>query len=104
MTIGDVSRLQVRLEVDEIDALHAREASRCVLFGDDGTQLAEGTIFRLAPRMGRKGLSTESPTARADLRVREIFVVVNDPRGLIPGQRVWGHATLDSGTVGKGGS
>jgi hypothetical protein len=43
--------------------------------------------------MGRRGLAIESPTARADVRVREVFVEAPTPSSslLIPGQRVWGH-------------
>jgi hypothetical protein len=82
----------VRLEVDEIDALDVRSGARCALVSDDGTPVAEGIVDRLAPRMGRRRLSLESPTARADVRVREVFVEVVSGGPLVPGQRVWGHA------------
>jgi HlyD family secretion protein len=90
--LGTLSRLQVRLEVDEIDALRLKKGGRCVLYGEDAARIATGTIFRVAPRMGRRGLPLESPTARADVRVREVFVEVPEGNGLIPGRRVWGHA------------
>lgn len=89
--LGDTSRLQVRLEVDEIDALSIDGAAPCVLYSDAGARLAEGTIVRLAPKMGRRSLPLESPTARADVRVREAFVEVRPTSGLLPNQRVWGH-------------
>jgi hypothetical protein len=41
--------------------------------------------------MGRRGLAIESPTARADVRVREVFVEAAATSTLVPGQRVWGH-------------
>lgn len=94
--MGTVPRLQVRLEVDEIDALRLKEGGHCVLYGEDAKRLAAGTIFRVAPRMGRRGLPIESPTARADVRVREVFVEVPEGNGLIPGRRVWGHADAPS--------
>lgn len=90
--LGDVSRLQVRLEVDEIDAHEMEPGSGCVLTSDAGARVAEGTILRLAPRMGRRALSIESPTARSDVRVREVFVEIPAASKLVPGQRVWGHA------------
>lgn len=90
--LGDLTRLQVRLEVDEIDALDLEVRSPCSLFSDGGVLLARGTVVREAPRMGRRTLPLESPTARADVRVREVFVQLPATAGLVPGQRVWGHA------------
>jgi multidrug resistance efflux pump len=89
--VGDTARLQVRLEVDEIDADRVRAQARCGLFADDGSRLGEGGVYRLAPQMGRRGLAIESPTARADVRVREVFIEVPAALALLPGQRVWGH-------------
>lgn len=91
--LGDVTRLQVRLEVDEIDAFALRAGAPCAIDSDAGARIAAGTVIRLAPRMGRRALATESPTARNDVRVREVFVEIPAASGLIPGQRVWGHAS-----------
>jgi len=88
---GDMRRLQVRLEVDEIHAGDVRVGVPCTLYSDGGELLAEGAVARLAPSMGRRGLSQESPTARVDVRVREVFIEVPATAGLVPGQRVWGH-------------
>jgi hypothetical protein len=88
-----MSRLQVRLEVDEIAALDVRTGTDCRLYSDGGARIADGRIVRLAPTMGRRGLPLESSTARADIRVREVFVEVAATSTLIPGQRVWGHAS-----------
>jgi len=89
--LGDMTRLQVRLEVDEIDAHDAQSGAPCALYSDGGSRLAEGIVVRLAPKMGRRGLPLESPTARADVRIREMFVEVPTTAALVPGQRVWGH-------------
>jgi multidrug resistance efflux pump len=91
-TLGDVSRLQVRLEVDEIDALAIEPGAHAALYSDAGDLLGRGTVVRLAPKMGRRALPIESPTARADVRVREVFVEVPATPRLLSGQRVWGHA------------
>jgi len=91
--LGDVSRLRVRMEVDEIDAMRVMEGAPCTIYGDDSARIIEGNVFRVAPKMGRRGLAIESPTARADVRVREVFVQVPATSALIPGQRVWGHTT-----------
>jgi multidrug resistance efflux pump len=91
--LGDLTRLQVRLEVDEIDAFGIQPGAPCTLYSDAGVRLAEGTVVRLAPKMGRRALPLESPTARADVRVREVFVEIPATSKLIPNQRVWGHAS-----------
>jgi len=89
--LGDMTRLQVRLEVDEIDAAVPTPGAACAIYSDAGVRLAEGTVVRLAPKMGRRVLPLESPTARTDVRVREVFVEVPSTSRLIPNQRVWGH-------------
>ena len=90
--LGDLRALQVRLEVDEADAPDVTKGAQCVLKLDDGVVVGSGVITRIAPRMGRRGLPSEVPTARADLRVREVFVAVKAGTRLVPGQRVWGEA------------
>jgi HlyD family secretion protein len=89
--LGDVSRLRIRLEVDEIDAMRALTGAPCTIYGDDSVRIIDGNVLRVAPKMGRRGLAIESPTARADVRVREVFVAVPATSALVPGQRVWGH-------------
>jgi multidrug efflux pump subunit AcrA (membrane-fusion protein) len=93
VVLGDMSRLQVRLEVDEIDAQSLEGGAPCRLYSDAGVRLADGAIVRLAPKMGRRALAIESPTARSDVRVREVFVEIPATSKLVPGQRVWGHAS-----------
>ena len=89
--LGNISKLQIRFEVDEIDAFRVEEGQPCAIHGDDDAEVASGTVIRLAPRMGRRCLAVESPTARADVRVREIFVEVASSNSLVPGRRVWGQ-------------
>jgi multidrug resistance efflux pump len=102
LVLGDTTRIQLRLEVDEIDASAVAGGAATAIYSDGGERLAQGAVFRIAPRMGRKGLPIESPTARQDVRVREVFVEVPASSGLVPGQRVWGHVSrLDVGG-GKG--
>jgi multidrug efflux pump subunit AcrA (membrane-fusion protein) len=91
--LGDTSKLQVRLEVDEVDAFRVHDRAACALFADDNGKVGGGTVYRIAPELGRRGLAIESPTARADVRVREVFVEAPGSSSLVPGQRVWGHIT-----------
>ena len=55
--------------------------------------LGLGEVPRLvedpAQQMGRRGLPIESPTARADVRIREAFVEIPSTAALVPGQRVF---------------
>jgi len=95
--MGDMARLQIRLEVDEIDASVPTPGAPCAIYSDAGVRLAEGTVVRLAPKMGRRALPLESPTARADVRVREVFVQVPPTPTLVPNQRVWGHTSRVAG-------
>jgi multidrug resistance efflux pump len=97
LVLGDMTRLQIRLEVDEIDAPDVHVGATCALYSDAGAELARGTVVRLAPKMGRRSLPIESPTARADIRIREVFVEVPATSSLVPGQRVWGHTTRTPG-------
>lgn len=90
LVLGDLTRLQVRLEVDEIDAADVQVGAPCTLSSDGGRVLARGTVAREAPRMGRRGLPLESPTARVDVRILEVFIEVSASAPLVPGQRVWG--------------
>jgi multidrug resistance efflux pump len=101
LVLGDTSRLQVRLEVDEIDATAVAASQGCAIHSDGGVLLGQGTVSRIAPRMGRKGLPIESPTSRQDVRVREVFVEVSPTPGLIPGQRVWGHLSRDGQALAR---
>lgn len=90
--LGDMSRLQVRLEVDEIDAHDVQDGAPATLYSDGGVRLAEGSIARLAPKMGRRALPLESPTERTDVRIREVFVEIPATAPVVPGQRVWGRS------------
>ena len=106
LVLGDTTRLQVRLEVDEIDASAVAGSAACGVFSDAGARLTQGIVVRIAPRMGRKGLPIESPTSRQDVRVREVFVEVPASSGLVPGQRVWGRVSrprVASGLDRRGG-
>lgn len=93
--LGDLSRLQVRLEVDEVDALTLKVGARCALYSDAELHLGDGSIVSLAPKMGRRALPLDTPTARADVRVREAIVEIGQTSKLIVGQRVWGHVTTN---------
>lgn len=88
--LGDVSRYQLRADVDEIDTARVQLGATAKVRTDQGSQVvAEGQVTWVAPQMGRKSLSTESPTARGDIRIREVLVETPAQSPLLPGLRVW---------------
>lgn len=91
VVLGDVSKLQVRLEIDDGDGDGLHPGAPCELRNDAGAVLAEGAVHRLAIEYGSRTLVPERPTARTDARVREAFVEVAPSRTLAPGLRVWGY-------------
>jgi multidrug resistance efflux pump len=91
--LGDVDRLQVRIEVDDYDAPDLDVGTSCELRADDGVILGDGQLARLSPELGRRALRTERPTDRTDARVREAFVEIEPSEGLAPGRRVWSYCT-----------
>ena len=87
--LGDVSRLQVRVDVDEIDAQRVEVDAPATIRREGSPEPAPGRVAWLSPRMGRKNLLVETPTARNDVRIREVLVETAAGGGLLPGARVW---------------
>jgi HlyD family secretion protein len=102
--LGDLTRLQVRLEVDEIDSLEVSLGAPCSINSDSGAVLGDGRVVHLAPRMGRRALRIESPLAKEDVRIREVLVDVAATPRLIPGQRVWGRIKRQTQEAGAPGA
>ena len=97
VTIGDLSKLRVRVDVYERDvgkvALGQRGAVTVEAFGD---RRFSGKVVDIARRMGRKNLRTDEPTERIDTRIREVVLELDDGHELVPGLRA--TATLDPAT------
>jgi len=87
--LGDVSRLQVRVDVDEIDAQRVAVGALATIRVEGSAERTQGRVVSLSPRMGRKNLLVETPTARNDVRIREVLVETPAARPLLPGSRVW---------------
>ncbi len=86
--VGDMSRLQVRVDVDEIDATRIALGAP-VTIRMSGVPDQAGQVVALSPRMGRKNLVVEAPTSRNDVRIREVLVETASIPRLLPGGRVW---------------
>ncbi len=92
--LGDTSRLTVRMDVDERDvgrvALGAAVTVRANAF--PGRELA-GHVVELGRRMGRKNVRTDEPAERNDTKILEVVISIDDPSGLVVGQRVTCYVT-----------
>ncbi|TAK23862.1 MAG: biotin/lipoyl-binding protein [Myxococcaceae bacterium] len=97
LILGDVGRLQVRAEVDELDADAVAAGMPCEAFTDVGRRVAGCRVVRLSPAFGRRALAFEAPTSRTDVRVREVFVELTGAAGVAPGQRLWIHVAPGRG-------
>jgi HlyD family secretion protein len=87
--LGDVTRLQVRVDLDEIDARRVALDAPATIRMEGSPERTQGRVVSLSPKMGRKNLLVETPTARNDVRIREVLVETAAGRQLLPGSRVW---------------
>jgi HlyD family secretion protein len=73
--IGDVSRLVVRADVDELDVSRVRVGQRAVATSDafPGREFG-GTVVRVSGRMGPRNSASENPAARVDTKILEALV------------------------------
>lgn len=89
VTLGDLSTLDVRAEVDEADiAKVAVGQVAYVTAGAFGTKRFPGKVIRVGEMLGRKRVFTGDPTERTDVRVLEVLIELDEPGGLRPGLRV----------------
>lgn len=84
LTIGDCSRLRVRVDVDENDVARLRAGQiawvRAEAYGD---RKFRGRVTRIGQILGRKNVRTDEPTERVDLKILETLVDL-DPGVSIP--------------------
>jgi HlyD family secretion protein len=89
VTIGDISRLRVRMELDERDVGRVRlgQNAYCTA-GAYGSRRFPGKIVRVGQMLGRKNIHTDDPAERADTRVLEALIELEPGSDLRPGLRV----------------
>jgi len=89
VTVGDLSKLYVRAEVDETDiAKVARGQSAYVTAEAYGGMRFPGKVVNVGEMLGQKTVHTGEPTERADTRVLEVLIELDSPSTLRPGLRV----------------
>lgn len=92
VVLGDLGETRVRVDVDERDvgsvAVGSRALVRALAFpGRD----FRGRVVELAQRMGRKNVRADDPVERNDTKILEVVVVLENPSGLVVGQRVMAY-------------
>jgi HlyD family secretion protein len=88
-TIGDISRLRVRAEVDELDVARVRPGQRAYVRADAfGDRRFAGVVSEVGQSLGKKQIRTEHPEERADAKVLEVLVALDKSEGLRPRLRV----------------
>ena len=82
-------RIIVRCEVDELLADRVQPGQKAVIraIGTDKT-LAEGEVIYAAPMLKKKSLFAETTGEKEDRRVREVKILLNDPKNLLLNARV----------------
>jgi ABC exporter DevB family membrane fusion protein len=89
LTVGDVSALRVRADVDEADigrvAVGGKVQVKADAFGD---QKFPGRVLRIGQMLGRKNFVSETPGEKLDTKVLEVVVELDAPGPLMPGLRV----------------
>lgn len=89
LSVGDVSTLRVRADVDEADigrvVLGGKVQVKTDAFGD---RKFPGRVVRIGQTVGRKNFTSETPGERLDTKVLEVLVELDAPGPLMPGLRV----------------
>ncbi|MFN7976642.1 MAG: HlyD family efflux transporter periplasmic adaptor subunit [Vicinamibacterales bacterium] len=93
--MADVSRLRVRVEVDEVDVARlAMGAPATVTASAYGDRRFTARVIRIGRALGRKRLFTAEPRERIDTKVLETLLELEDGAVLPVGLRV--DAAIDT--------
>ncbi|QLA21030.1 HlyD family secretion protein [Desulfolutivibrio sulfoxidireducens] len=104
VTVGDISRIRARADVDEKDIAKVREGQRAYLVADAyGERKFWGTVFRVAKILGRKNVRTDDPAEKNDTRILEALIDLDEP-GLPVGLRMDVFVIVEGGPDGKNGT
>jgi HlyD family secretion protein len=88
-TLGDTSRLRVRVDVDEVDVSKLKVGQKAYVtaaaFGD---RKFVGTVSRIGQTLGKKRVRTDEPTERVDTKILETLIDLEPGAPLPLGLRV----------------
>lgn len=89
VTIGDVSNLKVRAEVDETDVAKIKVGQMAYATADAfGAEKFRGRVVRINQILGRKNFRTERPTEKVDTKILEVLIELEPNQKLPVGLRV----------------
>ena len=88
-TLGDMSRLRVRAEVDESDIAAIARGQKAYVTADAyGDRKFPGTLTRVGSALGKKRIVSDDPADRLDRKVLEAFIDLAPGTSLPSGLRV----------------
>jgi hypothetical protein len=89
VSFGDVTRLRVRVDVDETDVSRLHAGARAYFTaGTFGSTRFWGRVTTVGRELGKKNLQTDEPTEKLDTKVLEALVDLDGHPPLPPGLRV----------------
>lgn len=85
VTLGDISRLRVRAEIDETDVAAVRMGQPAYVTASAyGTRRFTGRVVRVGGILGRKKVMTDAPSERVDTRILETLIELDPGQELLP--------------------
>ena len=88
-TVGDISRLRVRADVDEADVARVAVGQKVWATADAyGDQHFPGVVTEVGLRLGRKEIATDRPTEKVDTKVLQVLIDLDGKIQLPTGLRV----------------
>jgi len=89
VSLGDLSRLRVRADVDEVDVAKLHVGQKAYVTADAyGDRKFTGRVVRIGQALGRKNVRTDEPTERVDTKILETLVELDSGQSLPVGLRV----------------
>jgi len=96
VTVGDVSTLRIRADVDEKDVAQVKVGQKAYAMADAyGTKRFEGRVIRIAKMLGRKNVRTDDPAERLDTKVLETLIEFEPGTSIPVGLRMDVFVLLD---------
>lgn len=89
VTIGDRSKLRVRVDIDETDIARIKLGQPAYVTADAfGDRRFQGRVVRIGQSLGKKNVRTDEPAERVDQKVLETLIELDDAHELPIGLRV----------------
>ncbi len=97
LSVGDLSHLRVRAEVDEADVALVQVGQAVEIRADAyGERRIAGTVARVGSLMGRKQIVSDDPAERKDSRVLEVLIDLEAGVSIPAGLRVDAYIAIQS--------